>query len=126
MSGAPPAHTAREAREVRRAEFARHLARTLADAGVSVLEVARLVGASGTVAARWTTPGEAAHLSLADARALPAAVRRGLATWLLGDGLAVVDLPEAPSEDLAHELHLAATMSFPTLAPCERLGGDGR
>jgi len=96
--------TPREEREARRAELSRLLSRALVDADASHAEVARACGVSETIVHEWCDPTKARALSVADARALPPAVRRVLAEYVVGAGAVIAEraVDVEGHVDLAH------------------------
>lgn len=114
---------ARVARETRRAEFARTLTRILLAHDVTDREVERLTGVSHQHVAQWRDPDAPRAMSLADALALPAGVRRALAEVLAGTGHVVAELPEESSGtdiDRAIEVQRAASSVLESLARGDR------
>ncbi len=101
------APVSRVQRETRRADTSRALARLLVEHDISDSEVERLTSVPRQHVAQWRDPDDSRSVSLADAIALPPAMRRALAEWLVGPGHVVAEIPDAaPAGSIAQALEV--------------------
>lgn len=107
MSRPATAQAPRAAREQRRHDVARLLARGLLDACVTTLAAG--LGCSRQLVQHWIDPERDASISVADAAALPAPIRAPLAEYVAGPGYMMAELPAADTDGRASlALHVRA------------------